>query len=177
MLANVRRAAGSSAASAPSILNAPAPRSGSAFAPLFGFRVTALASQAPISATSRVLVVDDDPSVCAVYDRVLRERGYAVVTATSRESALSAIETLDGSFDVVVVDVNLRDTECTDLTREIAERVGPRPTLYVSAWSEEFLDLSDAPGRWLVVQLPMKIPAFVAAIEWLSGRATSLAAS
>jgi CheY-like chemotaxis protein len=118
----------------------------------------------------QVLVVDDDPSICAAYDEILRAEGCAVTTATSAADALSAVERLEGSIDVIVVDVSLGDSDCIKLSRAIEQKIGPRPTLYVSGWEEEFLNLSDAPGRWLVLQVPVEVPSFIGAIEWLAGR-------
>jgi DNA-binding response OmpR family regulator len=118
------------------------------------------------------LVVDADPTLCAAYDQILSSRGYEVATARSRADALAQIDRLDGMVDVLIVDVTLPDADGTDLAREIIERIGARPALYVSRWSEEFWDLSDAPGRWLVMQKPIPIPRLVAAIEWLAERRT-----
>jgi CheY-like chemotaxis protein len=119
---------------------------------------------------SHVLVVDDDAATCAAYDQILRSRGYEVTTAGSRADALAQIDRLDGMVDVIIMDISLPDAEGTDLAREIVERIGLRPVLYVSGWSEEFWDLSDAPGRWLVMQKPIPIPRLVAGVEWLAGR-------
>jgi DNA-binding NtrC family response regulator len=121
---------------------------------------------------SHVLIVDDDPAICAAYDQILRSRGYEVATAGSRADALSQIDRLDGMVDVLIVDITLPDADGTELAREIIERIGLRPALYVSGWSEEFWNLSEAPGRWLVMQKPIPIPRLIAAIEWLAGKRT-----
>ena len=39
---------------------------------------------------TRILVVDDDPSVCDVVERLLVSSGYAVTTATTGRAALEA---------------------------------------------------------------------------------------
>ncbi|MGH7617180.1 MAG: response regulator [Gemmatimonadaceae bacterium] len=122
---------------------------------------------------SHVLVVDDDPAICAAYDQILRSRGYEVATAGSRADALAQIDRLDGLVGVLIVDITLPDADGTDLAREIIERIGSRPALYVSGWSEEFGNLSDAPGRWLVMQKPIPIPRLIAAVDWLAGKRTA----
>ena len=132
--------------------------------------VTALAPKQSSLATIHVLVVDENAAICEAYGEVLRAAGYEAAIATSGESALRAVEQFAGSIDVIVVDVNLPDTEPTQLAREILRKIGPRPTLYMSAWAEEFLDLDEAPGRWLLLQVPVDVRAFVEAIEWLAGR-------
>jgi CheY-like chemotaxis protein len=116
--------------------------------------------------------VDDDAATCAAYDQILRSRGYEVTTAGSRADALAQIDRLDGMIDVIIMDITLPDADGTDLAREIIERIGLRPALYVSGWAEEFWNLSDAPGRWLVMQKPIPIPRLVAGVEWLAGRRT-----
>jgi len=121
---------------------------------------------------SHVLIVDDDPAICAAYDQILRSHGFDVTTAGSRADALAQVDRLDGMVDVLVMDITLPDGDGTSLAREIIERIGLRPALYVSGWAEEFWDLSDAPGRWLVMQKPIPIPRLIAAVEWLAGRRT-----
>jgi CheY-like chemotaxis protein len=125
-------------------------------------------SAAPVG--QRVLVVDDDAEIRVAYDQILRSRGYDVVTAGSRRDALAQIDRVDGVIDLLIMDITLPDGDGTELAREITDRIGLRPALYVSGWSEEFWDLSDAPGRWLVMQKPIPIPRLVGAIEWLAGR-------
>lgn len=121
---------------------------------------------------SHVLIVDDDPTICAAYDEILRSRGFDVVTAGSRADALAQIDRLEGLVDVLVMDITLPDADGAALAREIIERIGLRPALYVSGWTEEFWDLSEAPGRWLVMQKPIPISRLIAAVEWLAGRRT-----
>jgi DNA-binding response OmpR family regulator len=116
--------------------------------------------------------VDDDPTICSAYDQILRSRGYGVATARSRADALMQVDRLDGMVDVLIIDISLPDADGTMLAREIIERIGLRPALYVSGWSEEFWDLHDAPGRWLVMQKPVPIPRLIGAIEYLAGRRT-----
>jgi DNA-binding response OmpR family regulator len=115
-------------------------------------------------------VVDDDPSICSAYVEILRAEGYEVVTAGSRAAALAEIERLDGAVDVLVLDIALPDADGAELAHEIVGRIGQRPTLYVSGWTDEFWNLSNAPGRWLVMQKPIPIPRLIAAVEWLAGR-------
>jgi DNA-binding response OmpR family regulator len=124
-------------------------------------------------ATLHVLVVDDDPAICTAYDEILRAEGYQVATASSRAAALSQIDLLDGSVDVLVLDIALPDADGTELAQEIVAKIGQRPTLYVSGWTDEFWNMSNAPGRWLVMQKPIPIPRLLAAIEWLAGRRTT----
>ena len=125
----------------------------------------------PVNAIApRILLVDDDQSICATYDEILSSQGYEVTTAGSRADALAQIERLDGWVDVLILDIALPDGDGAQVARDISAQIGQRPTLYVSGWAEEFWDLFDAPGRWLVMQKPIPVPRLIAALEWLSGR-------
>ena len=117
----------------------------------------------------RILVVDDDPAICRAYSEVLSGNGYEVLTAGSRADALAAVESAAGAIDALILDIGLPDADGADVARDIAERIGQRPTLYVSGWSEDFWQLSDAPGRWRVRQKPIPIPWLLDTVRWLAG--------
>jgi two-component system, cell cycle sensor histidine kinase and response regulator CckA len=119
---------------------------------------------------SSVLIVDDDPAICMAYFEILSARGYDVALAGSRLDALAQIERLDGIVDVLIIDITLPDADGASLAREIIQQIGLRPALYVSGWTEEFWDLTDAPGRWLVMQKPVPVPRLIAAVDWLAGK-------
>jgi len=117
-----------------------------------------------------LLIVDDDAAICSAYEQIFGAHGYDVVTAGSRVAALAALDRINGAIDVMVLDIGLPDADGADLAKEIHEKVGPRPTLYVSGWADEFWNLTDAPTPWLVMQKPIPIAKLVAAVDSLAGR-------
>lgn len=119
---------------------------------------------------SRILIVDDDPGICSAYSEILGSQGYDVLTAGSRAQALREIDAVGGALEVLVLDIGLPDADGAELAREIHDKIGPRPTLYVSGWTDEFWNLSDAPSPWLVMQKPIPIPKLMAAVDFLAGR-------
>lgn len=119
---------------------------------------------------ARILVVDDDSEICEAYDQILRQHGFEVATARSRAEALDVLDRLDGDFQVLILDIALPDADGSEVARDITSRLGQRPTLYVSGWTDEFWNLSDAPGRWLVLQKPIAVPRLLEAVDWLVGR-------
>jgi len=135
-----------------------------------GSRPIMIASSFSEPSATHLLIVDDDAAICSAYGDILRGRGYDVATAGSRAEALQQLERLDGSLDVLVLDIGLPDADGAQLANEIVERIGSRPTLYVSGWTDEFWNLADAPGHWLVMQKPIPIPNLIAAIDYLAGR-------
>ena len=99
---------------------------------------------------------------------MLTASGYDVVTAGSRAAAMKAVEQVSGAIDALILDIGLPDADGADVARDIADRIGQRPTLYVSGWSEDFWQLSEAPGRWRVRQKPIPIPWLLDTVRWLA---------
>jgi two-component system cell cycle response regulator CpdR len=58
------------------------------------------------SSALKVLIVDDEPPICAFADRVLREGGYTTEIAFDGSAALEKCE-LTGPFDVLLTDENM----------------------------------------------------------------------
>ena len=73
------------------------------------------------AAMTRILVVDDDPSVCDVVERLLASSGYAVTTATTGRAALEAAT--KQSFAAAFVDLcmpSMHGLEIIDGLRALA---------------------------------------------------------
>lgn len=106
----------------------------------------------------------------STYDEILSGHGYEVTTAGSRADAMAQVAQSTAWPDVLILDISLPDGDGSDVARDISAQIGLRPTLYVSGWTDEFWNLFDAPGRWLVMQKPIPIPRLIAALDWLSGK-------
>ena len=116
----------------------------------------------------RLLIVDDDAAICQIYQEVLEQEGYRVVTAKSCEDAMAKMDDIAGDAQVLVVDLGLPDGDGGDFVRDSAAKYGQRPTLYVSGWTDEFWQLHDVPGRWLIMRKPVPIKKLLAAVRWLA---------
>lgn len=119
--------------------------------------------------TRRILVVDDDPAICRAYEEILAAEGYEVLSSSGRSEALAALEKLDGEVDLFVVDFGLRDADGPDFTRDAVAKYGPRPTVYVSGWADDFWDMSSAPEPWVIMRKPVPVPELLATIRSLIG--------
>jgi diguanylate cyclase (GGDEF)-like protein/putative nucleotidyltransferase with HDIG domain len=62
-----------------------------------------------------LLVVDDDPEIGKLLNRVLKKDHYDVVVVTTAEEALKAIESEPGRFDIMLTDVGLPGESGHDL--------------------------------------------------------------
>ena len=121
-----------------------------------------------MSASPRVFVVDDDTQIVQLYDVALRGQGYEVITASTCAEATAKLDAIKGDAQVLVVDFGLPDGDGADFVRDAAAKYGPKPTLYVSGWTDEFWQLSDAPGRWLIMRKPINMKKLLAAVAWLA---------
>lgn len=70
----------------------------------------------------RVLVVDDEPSICKALEIALGRQGFAVVTVCSGEMASSLVRT--ERFDVLLVDLRIPDMR-GDVIFELAAAIQP----------------------------------------------------
>lgn len=114
-----------------------------------------------------VLLVEDDPATRSVYDEILHGAGYEVLVAGSRAEARRVLDQRGAAVDVQMVDISLPDADGVDVVIDSAARFGPRPTLYVSGWADEFWHLSETPGKWMVLAKPVPVPRLLAALRWL----------
>ncbi|HTM44216.1 MAG TPA: ATP-binding protein [Polyangiaceae bacterium] len=79
-----------------------------------------LAPEVPLRrATSRILLIDDEPKVLDVFRQIL-EREHDVATAESGQAALRLTKT-DSQFDLVLCDIALKDMDGFTLRERIRE--------------------------------------------------------
>jgi DNA-binding response OmpR family regulator len=116
---------------------------------------------------TRLLVVEDDAAVCRVYMEVLGGPTRQVLIAGTCAEAMERLDGVAGKADVLVVDLGLPDGDGAEFVRQAGKKYGARPTLFISGWTDEFWDLHDAPGRWLVMRKPIPIRKLKAAVDWL----------
>jgi two-component system response regulator HydG len=82
--------------------------------------------------TARVLLVDDDASLCETLELGLRKRGIQVTSRTGADDALAALG--DGEFDVVITDLNMRGIGGIELCERIVANRPDVPVLVLTAF-------------------------------------------
>ena len=83
---------------------------------------------------SRVLIVDDEPSIVATMAPMLRARGYEVTTAMSGKACLNKVEGV--SPDIIILDLGLPDMDGLDVCRLVRDGRST-PILVLSARGAE----------------------------------------
>ena len=79
----------------------------------------------------KILVVDDDPAVCASIDRALRLEGYTVALAGTGGGALEALAM--SPPDAVILDLQLPDIDGVEVCRRMRRAGDDTPVLMLTA--------------------------------------------
>jgi DNA-binding NtrC family response regulator len=82
--------------------------------------------------TGRVLIVDDEKSMCDMLDAYLRPRGFEPVSRSSAEEAFSTL--LQGDFDVVLADLNMPGMNGIELCERIAANKEDVPVIVMTGF-------------------------------------------
>ena len=95
------------------------------------------ASRMPITAGSRILVVEDEEAVLDLLVTVLTRAGHLVTPARSGDEALKIWDE-DPSFDIVVTDIVMPGSlQGTDLARALREGNKDLPVVFLSGYASE----------------------------------------
>ncbi len=85
-----------------------------------------------MSALRKVLVVDDDPVVGRSYDRVLSNKGYAVIEAHNADEALEKMR--NEEYDLVVTDIRMPGMDGLELAETVKARRPWTPVVIVTGY-------------------------------------------
>jgi two-component system response regulator HydG len=81
----------------------------------------------------RILIIDDDRSMCEVLESELRRREFEVTSVTSPQDALARFERED--FGLVITDVNMADMSGVELCKQLVSRREDMPVIVVTAYA------------------------------------------
>jgi CheY-like chemotaxis protein len=93
----------------------------------------------------RVLVVDDEPSVCKAIKLLLEHEGHEVCTVESGEAALALLG--QQMFDVVMTDFCMPGMKGDELVARVKQLHPSKPIIMSTAFAEEYEMLAKQPGH------------------------------
>jgi two-component system response regulator HydG len=112
----------------------------------------------------RVLVVDDDPAMCAMLEARLASRSLGVTTRTTASEALDLLNRED--FDALVTDINMKGSTGIDLCRRVVESRPTLPVILITAFGTmEAAIQAIRAGAYDFLPKPFEIDQLVLAIE------------
>lgn len=86
--------------------------------------------------SDKVLIVDDDPAICKLLEKVMRSNDLETTVAASGADALALIQSR--SFDIILMDVMLGDMEGFEVIKKIRGRGISTPVMIVSGRNEDY---------------------------------------
>ena len=82
---------------------------------------------------AKLLVVDDEANLRLLYSQELSDDGHEVVTAASAAEAVDRLR--DSSFDLVVLDIKLKNESGIELLQQIVKERHDLPVILCTAFS------------------------------------------
>lgn len=119
----------------------------------------------------RILVIDDDSSVGAAIETVLRNNDCAVVLRNSSQRGIEAFHT--SSFDLVMVDIFLPEPDGLETIKYLRERAPAIPIVAMSGFrfrstiapTPDFLEMAAALGATCCLRKPFGPQQIMAVIN------------
>lgn len=126
----------------------------------------------------RILVVDDDPMVCAAIEVCLKRKGFDVTVADGGEAGMVALE--DRSFDVMLIDVFMPHMSGFESIRIFHERAPDIPIIAMSGYAfanaeraPDFLRMTLELGAARCLRKPFTPEALLATVNECLSRSTA----
>ena len=111
-----------------------------------------------------ILVVDDEADFVANYQRLLRRRGYRVVSAGSRGDGLVILER--EPLALVITDLRLPDGDGLELVRVARRLPTPTPSIVVTGFASEASRMAAlAAGASAYLAKPFVAASFISLVE------------
>jgi CheY-like chemotaxis protein/anti-sigma regulatory factor (Ser/Thr protein kinase) len=124
------------------------------------------------TAARRVLLVDDEPSVCNLVNRLLTRIGFTVIEACDGQQALRIVEEHPDSIQLLVTDIAMPGLSGIDLATKLIERNTELKTLFISGFNESAGIHARISGS-MFLQKPFSISALQKALEQLDVQSAS----
>ena len=113
----------------------------------------------------RILVVDDEPALCELLARMLRDEGYEVVKACDSLAGWDLVGRAGESFDLVVTDSRMPGMGGTEFIHRLREH---NPTLPIVHISGSHVDtIYDLPSNVCTLFKPFNLPDLVPTVRQL----------
>ncbi len=111
----------------------------------------------------RALIVEDDPAIRRLVEKLLQRRGVAIEAAHDGRQAINKLDA-NGRFDVIILDLMVPEVNGFQVIDYIREHHSHIPVAVVSAVSQQALTQLDLDIVKLVISKPFDVDEFTKAI-------------
>ena len=94
--------------------------------------------------TYKILVVDDEPTVCTAIQMMLKHYGHQAQIAGDGPTALALVS--EQQFDLIITDYLMPEMKGDQLVAEIKKRIPSQRIIMVTAFAEDFLTYGKPTG-------------------------------
>ena len=84
----------------------------------------------------KILIVDDDPAICKLLEKVMHSNEMEPTTVNSGMDALSILKT--HTFDLILMDIMLGDMEGFEVIKRLRNQGITTPVIIISGRSEDY---------------------------------------
>lgn len=81
-----------------------------------------------------ILVVEDDPQILGLIDRLLAKRGHTVIAAADPDDALIAVTEHGGTVDLLLTDIILADRSGVEFARSLKTSYPTLKVVFMTGW-------------------------------------------
>jgi len=117
---------------------------------------------------NKILVIDDEPGLCACFQERLTIEGYQVLTASDGRKGLQLYQ--DHSFDLVITDVLMPELDGLEVVRTLRQFSTTLPIIVMSGGGSRNLDFlveAEEFGATRTISKPFRPDELVAMIHAL----------
>ncbi len=129
--------------------------------PLLGtpiFKVDATQGKLTPQNSHNILVIDDDPALAGIMQRILQLQGHKVTRASSGAQGLELFRQNDGFFDMVFTDLSMPEMSGYEVAKAIKEADQRVVVAFITGWGNELtLETLEGRGVDLFISKPYRI--------------------
>jgi DNA-binding NtrC family response regulator len=113
-----------------------------------------------------ILLVEDEPGVRRLAERVLAGAGYTVISVGGAQEALDALAALDGPVHLLLTDVVMPQVNGPELARRFGELSPDTRVLYMSGYTDDAIVRHGVrAGQTRLLEKPFTVGELVGAVR------------
>lgn len=117
----------------------------------------------------QILVIDDEPTIRFLLEKMLQREGYAVITAADGDEGMKLFQ--ESRFDLVITDIIMPEKEGIEIIMEIKRTHPDIPVIAISGGGfnapGSYLNIARAAGAAAVLEKPLEKETLLSCVQKL----------